>query len=282
MNRLQQVGVAGVTAAVIAVASGGPAVAGTTTGHDNRRPAAVGLTADQQLVVFNVKNPAAGRSSGHLKGLQGDVRLVGIDYRVQDRKLYGVGDRGGIYTVRATTARATKVGQLSVPLAGGAFGVDFNPAADRLRIISDTGQNLRHDLNTGTTLADTALSYPPATTTAAGVTGAAYTNNDLHADTATTLYDLDTVQDQVVLQSPANSGQLAAVGKLGVDAGADAGFDIYSPLRAGKATGATGYAVLRVGERSGVYQISLSTGQADRVGNLPRAWRVTDLAVALH
>ena len=39
--------------------------------------------------------------------------------------------------------------QLTIPLDGTVFGVDFNPAADRLRIISDTGQNLRHNVNAG-------------------------------------------------------------------------------------------------------------------------------------
>ena len=67
-------------------------------------------------------------------------------------------------------------GWLSVALTGTNFGVDFNPAADRLRVISDTGQNLRHDLTAGTTTVD-GLTYPPATTPATGVTGAAYTNN---------------------------------------------------------------------------------------------------------
>ena len=40
------------------------------------------------------------------------------------------------------TATATFVNALSVPLMGTSFGVDFNPAADRLRIVSDLGQNL--------------------------------------------------------------------------------------------------------------------------------------------
>jgi hypothetical protein len=59
-------------------------------------------------------------------------------------------------------ATATKVSQLTVPLSGGAFDMDFNPAANRLRVISDSGQNLRHNLDdpTGTpppgqTVADT-------------------------------------------------------------------------------------------------------------------------------
>jgi hypothetical protein len=202
---------------------------------------------------------------------------------VQDGKLYGVGDKGGVYTLKPNTAAATKVSQLGVALQGTAFGVDFNPAADRLRVVSNTGQNLRHNVNAdGTTLADTTLTYPPVATPAAGVTAAAYTNNDLDTDTATTLYDIDTASDQVALQSPANSGQLAAVGKLGVDATGDAGFDIHSSLRNGRAADATGYAVLRVGQGTAVYRISLVTGRADRLGALPTTWQVADLAVGLQ
>jgi hypothetical protein len=255
VNRVRTLGIAGAVAVVLTVGQTGPAMAG------------------QQLL--------GGRLGA--EGLNGDKRLVGIDYRVQDGKLYGVGDQGGVYTLVPTTGAATKVSQLSVALNGTHFGVDFNPAADRLRIVSDTGQNLRHNVNAGgTTIADTTLTYPPATAAAAGITAAAYTNNDLDADTATTLYDLDTTLDQVALQSPANSGQLAPVGKLGVDAGADAGFDIHSPLRGGRATDATGYAVLKAGTGTAVYRISLVTGHADRLGALPTKWQVTDLAVALH
>ena len=76
-----------------------------------------------------------------------DTGLVGIDFRVQDGKLYGVGDGGGIYTIDTKTAEAKRVSFLTETLNGKFFGVDFNPAADRLRIISDTGQNLAHNLN---------------------------------------------------------------------------------------------------------------------------------------
>ncbi|GHD79568.1 hypothetical protein GCM10010336_61820 [Streptomyces goshikiensis] len=105
-------------------------------------------------------------------------------------------------------------------LTGTAFGVDFNPTADRLRIISDTCQNLRHNVNvaTGGTLADTPRHHTPATTPTAGVSGAAYTDNDLDAATATSLFDIDTASYRVALQSPANSGTLAPIGNLGVDA----------------------------------------------------------------
>ncbi|MFJ3819325.1 DUF4394 domain-containing protein, partial [Streptomyces sp. NPDC090056] len=106
----------------------------------------VGLTSDQRLVGFDVRDPAGTWSLGTVAGLKGDGKLVGIDFRVQNGKLYGVGDKGGIYTLD-DKAGAVKVSQLTVALQGKYFGVDFNPAANRLRVISDTGQNLRHNID---------------------------------------------------------------------------------------------------------------------------------------
>lgn len=248
---------------------------------------AVGLTADQRLVAFRVDKPGSVVPLGKVGGLRGDTKLIGIDYRVQNNKLYGVGDRGGIYTIREVGAKATKVSQLTVALRGKAYGVDFNPAANRLRVISDTGQNLRHNLDdaqgapaAGTTAVDGTLTnppVPPATTgaTAQGVTGAAYTNNDLDATTATTLFDLDTAQDQVSVQSPANAGNLAPTGKLGVDVPPDSGFDIYSSAKSGVNAG---YAV--TGTR--VFGVNLLTGKASSVGSFPKGRKVVDLAIPLR
>ena len=116
---------------------------------------------------------------------------------MQDGKLYGVGNGGGVYIIDTATARAQLVNTLTVPLSGTTFGVDFNPAADRLRIISDNGQNLAHNVNAGgTTAQNGTLTYtaPPAQPAPAmGVTGAAYTNNDVPPNgtpTATTLFDV--------------------------------------------------------------------------------------------
>ena len=245
---------------------------------------AVGLTGSgTKLVAFETDEPRQVRRIGTVTGLTGDMALIGIDYRVQDGKLYGVGDQGGVYTVSARSAKATKVSQLTVALQGTSFGVDFNPAANRLRVISDAGQNLRHNIDdgatAGTTATDGSLTYPPATATVTGVTGAAYTNNDLDPATATTLYDLDTNLDQVAIQSPANAGTLAPTGKLGVDADSAAGFDVYSSLRNGKTTTVTGFAALSAGGTSSLYRINLITGEASKLGTFPVT--VTDIAVAL-
>lgn len=53
---------------------------------------------------------------------------------------------------------------------------------------------------------DGTLTTPPASNPALGVTGAAYTNNDLDMATASSLFDIDTAGDRVFLQSPANAG----------------------------------------------------------------------------
>ncbi len=249
----------------------------------------VGLTDDRRLVTFRSGSTSRVTTIGRIFGLKGDRVLVGIDYRVQNGKLYGVGDRGGIYTISTRTASAVKVSQLTVALDGRSFGVDFNPAANRLRVVSDTGQNLRHNIDdpaglpaAGTTAMDGTLTYPPATTAATGVTGAAYTNNDLDPNTATTLFDLDTNLDQTAVQSPANAGSLAPTGKLLVDSDSGAGFDIYSGLRAGTAASATGLATLKVNGHYSLYQIALLTGGARFAGTFPARHQVVDLAVPLN
>ncbi|MFE1287431.1 DUF4394 domain-containing protein [Streptomyces sp. NPDC058751] len=244
---------------------------------------AIGLTSDQRLVGFDVDKPARAWSTGRISGLAGDSRLVGIDFRVQNGKLYGVGDRGGIYTLDAR-AKAWKVSQLTVALSGTAFGVDFNPAANRLRVVSDLGQNLRHNIDDPaaplTTTVDGTLTNPTMPpSTALGVTGAAYTNNDLSTTTATTLFDLDTMADRISLQSPANAGTLGPTGNLGVDAAPDAGFDIYYA----PATGVNhGFAAIGRAGAYRLYGVNLLTGKATDKGSFPKKYQVTDLALPIN
>ncbi|MBT2901255.1 DUF4394 domain-containing protein [Streptomyces sp. McG3] len=244
----------------------------------------IGLTSGQRLVEFRTGEPSKPWQLGKVSGLKKDTKLVGIDFRVQNAKLYGVGDKGGIYTLNTRNAKAAKVSQLTVALAGRFFGVDFNPAANRLRVISDTGQNLRHNIDDPaaprTTTVDTPLTNPTTPPSSAkGVTGAAYTNNDLNADTATALFDIDTTNDRVSLQSPANSGTLAPTGNLGVNAGPNAGFDIYFSHRARTNQG---FAALSVNGAYRFYEVNVLTGQAEVVGAFPKNHQVTDVALPLN
>ncbi|MFE0206879.1 DUF4394 domain-containing protein [Streptomyces sp. NPDC058985] len=269
---------------VLATLCAAPALAAPTapaeSGHKGLT--AVGLTKDQRLVEFDVDKPTKTWSLGRVSGLSGDKKLVGIDFRVQNERLYGVGDKGGIYTLN-TNAKARKVSQLTVALSGKAFGVDFNPPANRLRVISDTGQNLRHNIDDPaaprTTIVDGTLTNPTTPpSTAMGVTGAAYTNNDLNAATATTLFDLDTMTDRVSLQSPANAGTLAPTGNLGVDADLNAGFDIYYNPASGMNHG---FAAIGTGGAYRLYEVNLLNGKATDKGAFPKKHQVTDLALPI-
>ncbi len=248
----------------------------------------VALTTDQRLVCFNERKPAKARAIGYVSGLFTDTALVGIDFRVQDGLLYGVGNAGGVYKLDTSTATATLINRLTVALDGTSFGVDFNPAADRLRITSNTGQNLRHNINVGgVTLADDPLDYPTTVNgvgpTALGITGSAYTNNDLSATTATTLYSLDTLLDQVSIQSPPNDGTQAATGKLGVDAQAGSGFDIYSKVRDGAAVDVQAFAALTAADgSSSFYKVSLPTGKATVRGSFAAGTQVIGIAIPLN
>ncbi|MEU0533215.1 DUF4394 domain-containing protein [Amycolatopsis tolypomycina] len=274
-------------AVVAAVLSAAGAVSIAGAGSSAAQTAglrAYGISADGTLMAtFTTDRPQVLDWVRVVTGLSGDTALLGIDFRVQNGLLYGVGNNGGVYTISMPPATpdvvVKKVSQLSVPLWGTSFGVDFNPAADRLRLVSDQGQNLRHNLADGVTAEDAILTTPPALGPTRGVTAAAYTNNDLNADTATTLVDINTATDQVVIQSPANNGTLAPTGALGVDAGPNAGFDIYSDLVGGKTVAVTGFATLAVGSQTSLYTVNLLTGAATVVGQFPLA--IGDVAVAL-
>lgn len=281
-------------AALTASVTAGPSLANAAGGsgassHEEEVLDIVGLAGrGTRLVSFSTDNPGDFKGMGMIKGLsQGDTRLVGIDYRVQDGELYGVGNRGGLYMIDASNARATRLGNPRLPLDGSfRFGVDFNSAANALRVISEKGQNLRvpfAEANSAT-IEDTPLTRPvvpatnpPTSEPATGLTAAAYTNNDLDLTTSVTLFDIDTERDQVTLQSPANSGLTSATGDLGVDFKAGTGFDTYSKVRGGKTVELLPYAV-----SGGVlYDIDLLTGAASSDGTLGDK-TITDIAIPLN
>ena len=263
-----------VAAATVAVATSASAVGKTTLSSND----ALGLSDNgTTLRIFELNDPDDDDFIAQVSGLvDGDTKLIGIDYRVQDDKFYGVGDDEGVYTINTRTGAATKVSELTVALSGTHFDIDFNPAADRLRVISDDGQNLRHQIG-GTTTNDGVLDYAGATAT--GVTGAAYTNNDLSAVTATTLFDVDSNLDQAVIQLPPNDGTLNLTGKLAINVSQIVGFDIQSKVSSGRTVSDKAYASLRSSETGepSLYRIDVLSGKATKVGDFDK--QIADIAV---
>jgi hypothetical protein len=243
-----------------------------------------GLTADQRLVYFKSSAKTA-QVIGSITNLSGDTRLVGIDFRPATGELWAIGDAGGLYVVDPATAVASFRSQATVSgtpiaLSGTAFGIDFNPTVDRLRLISNTGQNLRINVETGAATLDLDLNAGTPPVTAVGVTGAGYTNNDLDAATGTTLFDIDTVNDQVVIQLPPNNGVLTPTGKLGVDASADTGFDIWSDVENGRTVSVRAFATITT-DVTRLYEVDVLSGNAKDQGRFRSGQQVIGLAIPL-
>ena len=241
---------------------------------------ALGLSSNgKNLSIFDLSTAKRTKALGQATGLTGDVRLIGIDERPADHKAYGVGDKGGVYVINRGNGDVRKVSQLSVALDGKNFGVDFNPAADRLRIISDAGQSLRHDVTqpAPTTAVDGKLNYDGATAT--GVTAAGYTNSDNDPRSGTTLFNLDMTRDQVVQQVPANSGNLLVSGPFGPRQGPVAGFDIVGSNQGTRTVDNTGYASIRPtsGGLATLYSVNLLSGKFTKVAKFDKD--IADLAI---
>lgn len=84
----------------------------------------------------------------------------------------------------------------------------------------------------------------------------------------------------MVIKSPPGAGILVATGKLGVDAGSAAGFDIYSDLARGVTVGNHAFASLHVSGKSRFYHINLTTGRATSFGAFDDS--VVDIAVPVR
>jgi hypothetical protein len=234
-----------------------------------------GLTTDGKIVRFDSSAPGTIISSVTVTGLQTGETIVGMDFRPGDGKLYAVGSTSRIYTLNVVTGVATQIGTsaFTPALNGTIFGVDFNPAADRIRIVSNTGQNLRLNPNDGTVaFTDTNLAYFDANSASApNVVGAAYTNNFSGA-AGTTLFDVDSNLDVLAVQSPPDNGGLLTVGKLGVDISDQVGFDV-------SAFTGTVYLTSTSGTTTKLYEVSLATGSAIELGTVGGTVGLADIAI---
>ncbi len=229
--------------------------------------AGIGLSSNNKLIRFALNNPNS-VTEKNITGLLVDEKFVGIDYRLRNStersgQLYGLTNKANLYTINPETGAAILVNTLKAAtdstftnLEGTAFAVDFNPAADRLRVISNTGQSLRINVDTGDTIRDGDIKGIAG----AIISAAAYSNSFKTSvvGLATELFDLDQTNQIVVKQDPPNTGTLNRIGGLGINLGLDNGFDI--------AGGDNGYALATVANASGpsvLYRIDLSITMSD-------------------
>jgi hypothetical protein len=253
-------------AAALAVPAAGQAAQPKVPGE----PARTFYATDGQgnLVSFSARNPRQLDSSIPITGLAAGVTLRGIDFRPATGELYGVGSDSIVYRVSPVTGRAIAEGPAFAPtLNGRFFGVDFNPAVDRIRVTSDADQNLRLVPDTGA-LAGADADLNPNDPT---VVGSAYTNSSFGATppATTVLYALDALDDALYVQNPPNNGTLTMPRQLDINVRGDSGFDI-----AGRNN--VGYIATASDRRPGaeLYRVNVETGESTKLGRIGRAGAV--------
>lgn len=203
---------------------------------------------------FDSTNPAA-VSSVAISGMAGGEVLVGIDARPVDGQLYGVGTTSRLYLLNTTTGAATPIGSPFTPALNGlSFGMDFNPVPDRTRVVSSTEKNFRINPNDANVIVDAPLNP------AGNIVAAGYTNNFAGA-TTTTLYDIDSQDGTLLIQTNPNGGTLSEVGSLGLGTNLNENIGLeITPTN-------TLFATITFG-KSRLYTINPTTGAAFGLGQI--------------
>lgn len=187
----------------------------------------VGLSGDNQLHWLDTDSWTE-TGTVAVTGVEG--RLLGIDVRPSNGMLYGAFADGTLATIDPMTGVATPVSTLSTKLADGVTAtVDFNPVADRLRVMGSDGTSLRVNVETGEVITDGSHAY--ADGKSPNVIAGAYTNSFAGTE-KTQLFNIDGAAGWLVLQDPPNDGNLNPMGEIGVMP-TMAEFDILSDGKGG-------------------------------------------------
>jgi hypothetical protein len=219
-----------------------------------------GLTADGQLVWIDGEKRAVIKS---MKIEGAGARILGIDVRPANGKLYAVAGDDAIYTIDLASGKATMVAKLSKSFPQNVQAVvDFNPVADRLRLMGSDGTNYRVNVDTGEVAVDGRLNFDKSGAMKDAmpwIVAGAYTNSIMGAK-QTALYDIDGKSGAIALQAPPNDGVLKVVGKLGMELGGPVAFDIWTD---GKDKN---WGILVVNKV--FYAVDLATGATARQGEI--------------
>ena len=240
----------------------------TASGAASAQSAIIALVGDNNIALINPSTMKV-MSSRPAKGVK---KLHGFDVRPADGMLYGVTDTGWVVTIDPKTGAVTQKAELSTkPEAGTTVSVDFNPVADKMRVITTSGQNLRVNVDDGKVTVDGNLKFADTDMhkdEKPNIVAGAYTNS-FKGTKETALYDIDGTIGALFRQAPPNDGVLSAVGKLGIKVSGPVAFNIVSDGK-GKNT------AWLVNDGT-LYTVDLASGVAKAVGKLPGGG-ITDIA----
>ncbi len=228
------------------------------------------LTDANRIMILNTRNLNMPLKTIDVTGLMSGERLVSMDFRPATGQLVAVSNQSRLYTINLNSGVATtpNMAPFTPAINGNSVSIDFNPTVDRLRLVTNDGQNLRLNPETGAVMAiDGNINGVPG----AAINAVAYINNRAGV-TTTTLYDIDPITDKLYKQNPPNNGTLEEVGPLGVDIAGVGSMDISFD--------GTAIASLISGNVRGLYQIDLMTGKAEKLGDLlPMGMSIVELAI---
>lgn len=218
----------------------------------------IALGADGKLFKIDVADLRVAASMN----VSGASDLRGLDVRPASGQLYALGGNDRLYTLDASSGKATPASTLKTALPGNSQAVvDFNPVADRLRLMSPDGTNLRVNVDTGEAVVDGKQAYGadgPYAGQQPQVVAGAYTNS--YAGTSSTaLYNIDLASGSLMLQNPPNDGVQQLVGKL-ADGLQTAALDIASDGKGGN----TAYVL--TGKT--LHRLDLASGKPTTLGDI--------------
>ena len=219
----------------------------------------VGLVDGKSIVTID---PATRKVASKVD-IKGAGPILGIDVRPADGMIYGVAGDGSIVTIDAKSGQATPKSKLSEMLKPGVTPtIDFNPVADRLRVMGSDGASLRANVDDGKVTVDGSHKYKDGDANAGKtpkVVAGAYSNS-VKGTKATTLYNIDATTGALVTQAPPNDGVLNTIGSLGMAISGPVAFNI---VNSGEDKN-DGWLVAG----GSLYSVDLKTGKATMVGKI--------------
>ena len=236
------------------------------------------------LVTFGLGNAATSATSQAITGLPNSETLVDLDVNPANGTLYGFTSTGKAYTIDPSSGAATL--NAAAGIAVKLSVADFNPAANRVRVIDNsTAPDGNYRLTVvpgpstspaGTVTSDGTVVYSDATTGTPNLLGSAYTNSYLNNGTpapSASLYSVDGNSNSLVLHNTGPAfNNVARVGALGITLSGNVGFDIYT--QGGLGGPNMGY----LSDGNALYWVNLNSGAATKLSDIGLS--IKGLAVA--
>lgn len=234
---------------------------GSTSGTgSNPNTTIYGLSDQNEIVEYLAGPPATEVRATTVVGLDSGDVLVAIDIRPSNRLLYGLTRGGLLYQLDPTSGAALKVSDMPLDpkLSDESVAMDFGTRPDVLRVVTDRGQNLSVDPNTGRVISVDQNISPDYMR----VNAIAYATNYFNTTTSGSygqLYDLNISDGRLYTQLD-HKGATYPIASTGLTIRGEGGFDI-------PASSTFGWAFLTASTRSGLNDSTVPGDDTSIQGN---------------